>query len=76
MSARDQCDNGLCTQGEEAGEKGAQTVGMRLRKGGLESCWQEKRMGGHKELVRATLKFRVHRFRKGTVGCPVSGCAQ
>lgn len=75
-SARDQSDNGLCTQGGEAGEKGAQIVGMRLRKGGQESCWQEKQTGGHKGLVRATLKFRVHRFSKGMDGCPVSGGAQ
>lgn len=67
-SVRDQSDNGLHMKGEEAGEKCEQPADVRLRKEGLESCWQEKELGGYKEVLRATLKFRVHRFSKGTDG--------
>lgn len=67
-STRDQCDNGLHMKGEEAGEDSAGTPDVRLRKGGLGSCWQEKQKGAGKELIWATLKVRVHTLSKGTDG--------
>ena len=52
--ARDQCDNGLCMKGEEAGAHSALTPDARRRKEGLGTYGPEKQKAGCKGVIRAT----------------------